>query len=91
MIGENTVAIAPTTTMPSTEKIPHAMAEKFSAVIALTDAFCERHLDDEDRALIHRVIGALARKRPSPLLKGKESVWVLQLRTPAYVPGSRRS
>jgi len=77
--------------MPSTEKIPHAMAEKFSAVIALTDAFCERHLDDEYRALIHRVIGALARKRPSPLLKGKESVWVLQLRTPAYVPGSRRS
>lgn len=60
---------------PSTEKIPHAMAEKCSAVIALTDAFCERHLDDEYRALIHRVIGALARKRPSPLLKGKESVW----------------
>ena len=75
MIGENTVAIAPTTTMPSTEKIPHAMAEKFSAIIALTDAFCGRHLDDEYRALIHRVIGALARKRPSPLLKGKESVW----------------
>lgn len=25
--------------------------------------------------LIHRVVGSLARKRPSPLLKGKENVW----------------
>jgi hypothetical protein len=32
------------------------MAEKFSAVIALTDAFSGPHLDDEYRALIHRVI-----------------------------------
>ncbi len=32
------------------------MAEKFSAFTALTDAFCERHLDDEYWALIHRVI-----------------------------------
>ena len=41
--------------MPSPERIPRAMAEKFSALTALTDAFCE-HLDDEYRALIHRVI-----------------------------------
>lgn len=33
-----------------------AMAEKFSALTALTDAFWARHLDDEYRALIHRVI-----------------------------------
>ena len=50
------------------------MAEKFAAITALTDAFCEKQLNDEDRLLIHRVIGSLARKRPSPLLKGKENV-----------------
>lgn len=59
----------------STEKIPSALAEKFSAITALTDAFCEKHLDDEYRVLIHRVVGSLARKRPSPLLKGKENTW----------------
>jgi len=51
------------------------MADKFAAIIALTDAFCEKHLNDEYRVLIHRVVATLARKRPSPLLKGKENVW----------------
>ena len=57
------------------ERIPKAMAEKFAAVTALTDAFCARYLDEEYRLLIHRVVGALARKRPSPLSSGKENVW----------------
>jgi hypothetical protein len=61
--------------MSPAQRIPGAMAEKFTAVAALADAFCEKHLDDEYRTLIHRVIGSLARKRPSPLLKGKENVW----------------
>lgn len=51
------------------------MAEKYSAITALTDAFCAKHLNAEYQQLIHQVVGALARKRPSPLLKGKESVW----------------
>jgi len=69
------VPFASAVTMPSLERIPRAMAEKFSAITALTDAFCEKHLNDEYRVLIHRVVGTLARKRPSPLLKGKENVW----------------
>ena len=51
------------------------MVEKFAAITALTDAFCATHLNDEYRLLIQRVLGALARKRPSPLLKGRENVW----------------
>lgn len=51
------------------------MAEKFSAITALTDAFCSKHLNEDYRQIIHRVVGSLARKRPSPLLKGKENVW----------------
>ena len=57
------------------EKIPQSMAAKFSAITTLTDAFCTKYLDEEYRQIIHRVVGSLARKRPSPLLKGKESVW----------------
>lgn len=63
------------TTMSTTEKIPKSMMEKFSAITAHTDAFCKKHLHDEYRVVIHRVIGALARKRPSPLLRGEENVW----------------
>jgi len=61
--------------MSPTEKIPSALAEKFAAITALTDAFCEKHLNDEYRVVIHRLVGGLARKRASPLLKGKENVW----------------
>ena len=57
------------------EKIPKAMADKFAAITVLTDAFCAKYLDEEYRQIIHRVVGALARKRPSPLLKGKDNVW----------------
>lgn len=59
----------------TTEKIPKSMADKFASITALTDSFCEQHLNDEYRAMIHRVVGTLARKRPSPILKGKENVW----------------
>ena len=57
------------------EKIPRALEEKFAAITALTDTFCEKYLNDEYRVLIHRVVGSFARKRPSPLLRGKENVW----------------
>jgi hypothetical protein len=58
-----------------TEKIPAAMVGKFAAITSLTDAFCDRYLNEEYRRMIHQVVGTLARKRPSPLLKGKENVW----------------
>jgi hypothetical protein len=61
--------------MPSAEKVPRALAPKFAAITALTDAFCDKHLNEEYRVLVHRVVGSLARKRPSPLLKGREAVW----------------
>ena len=57
------------------QRIPKAMAEKFAAITTLTDAFCDEKLNDEYREMIHQVVGALARKRPSPLLRGTEKVW----------------
>jgi len=53
--------------MVTSERIPKVMAEKFAAITALTDAFCAQYLNEEYRQMIHRVVGALARKRPSPL------------------------
>ena len=41
------------------EKIPQAMAEKFSAITQLTDSFCEKHLNEEYRQLIHRALGRI--------------------------------
>jgi hypothetical protein len=62
--------------MSSPEKIPKAIVGKFAAITALVDAFCAQHLNEECRKLIQHAVGALARKRPSPLLRGKENVWV---------------
>ena len=41
--------------MSCIEKIPRALEEKFAAITALTDTFCEKYLNDEYRVLIHRV------------------------------------
>ena len=61
--------------MPTSVKVPKAMAGKYAVITALTDAFSNKHLNDEYLQLIRHAIAALARKRPSPLLKGKENVW----------------
>ena len=61
---------------PSEEdKIPATTRPAYKAVVALTDAFCGEHLTEEYEALCRKLAGALARKRPSPLLKGKPTTW----------------
>lgn len=59
----------------TSEKIPKSMADKFASITTLTDSFCEQHLNDEYRSMIRRAVAALARKRPSLLLKGRDNVW----------------
>jgi hypothetical protein len=61
--------------MVKSMKIPGVMQEKYTAIKMLTDAFCDRFLSDEYRELIDCAIAGLSRKKPSPLLKGKENVW----------------
>jgi hypothetical protein len=43
--------------------------------VALIDAFCREHLDEEYAALCRKLAGVLARKRPSPLTQGKPESW----------------
>jgi hypothetical protein len=44
-------------------------------IVSLTDAFCRAHLDAEYGALSRKLAGVLARKRPSPLIRGKPESW----------------
>jgi hypothetical protein len=56
-------------------RIPHAARATARQVLALTDEFCRAHLDPEYAELSGRLIGKLARKRPSPLGRGDLRIW----------------
>jgi hypothetical protein len=44
-------------------------------IVELTDAFCTEYLNGEYADLCRKLAAALARKRPSPLLRGKLETW----------------
>ncbi|HTG44526.1 MAG TPA: DUF6398 domain-containing protein, partial [Verrucomicrobiae bacterium] len=44
-------------------------------VVALTDAFCQAHLNEEYAVLCQKLAEKLAAKRPSPLLQGRPETW----------------
>jgi len=60
---------------PRSLKVPAALQPKVTSLLASMDAFCAIHLNAEYRQLIHTAVAALARKRPSPLLGGREPSW----------------
>jgi hypothetical protein len=47
----------------------------YDEITRLTDTVCRDHLDDEYAQLCRRLAAALARKRPSPLARGKPEIW----------------
>jgi hypothetical protein len=51
------------------------MQSKFEAITALTEAFCQQHLNEEYAQLARQVTAALCRKRPSPLATGRDTTW----------------
>ena len=55
--------------------VPATARPAYDAIVALTDGFCREHLNGEYEALCRKLAGALARKRPSPLLGGKPETW----------------
>jgi Domain of unknown function (DUF6398) len=55
--------------------IPQAARLAYDKIVSLTDSFCREHLNDEYLALCRKLAGVLARKRPSPLLRGKVDSW----------------
>ena len=60
---------------PRSLKVPAALQAKVTNLLTSIDGFCASHLNDEYRQLIHTAVAALARKRPSPLLGGREPSW----------------
>lgn len=57
------------------ESVPKAMQEKFTAIVTITDDFCQQQLNDEYAQLIRYATAALCRKRPSPLAKSRDKTW----------------
>ncbi len=45
------------------------------ALTQVTDAFCRDFLNEEYAELCRKLAGALARKRPSPLVRGRQQTW----------------
>jgi Domain of unknown function (DUF6398) len=62
-------------TPPANSSIPAQLQPAFDAIVRLTDFFCQAHLTHEYQMLCREMAGVLARKRPSPLLRGKPEIW----------------
>jgi hypothetical protein len=56
---------------PAPPKVPAAVKPVFDDIVPITDLFCHQHLDAEYAELCVK----LARKRPSPLLRGDRRIW----------------
>jgi hypothetical protein len=61
--------------MNHSESVPKALQEKYDEIIAITDPFCHEHLNDEYAQMSRYLAAALARKRPSPLERGRIKSW----------------
>lgn len=64
------------TQKPSTAPSSAAQAKAIAGTLnEMTDDFCREHLNDDYAELCRELTAALARKRPSPLLRGKLATW----------------
>lgn len=57
------------------DSVPSSVAPFYSAIVKLTDAVCNQHLNSEYAELSRRIAATLARKRPSPIVRGKPEIW----------------
>jgi uncharacterized protein DUF6398 len=55
--------------------VPKDMQARFEEITHLTGAFCHTYLDKEYVQLSRELTSTLCRKRPSPLERGKATVW----------------
>jgi hypothetical protein len=61
--------------MSESARVPAALQGKYDEIVALTDAFCQQHLNEEYRALCRLMAAKLCRKRPPPVATGKPNTW----------------
>jgi hypothetical protein len=65
--------------------IPGTVKPRFAEIVALVEEVCRSHLTEEYAAVILELTAALARKRPSPLLRGHSRTWACGI---TYTVGS---
>ncbi|MCA9963057.1 MAG: hypothetical protein KC423_02395, partial [Anaerolineales bacterium] len=56
-------------------RVPKQAKEKYEAIVAVTDAFCDQYLNREYKEMAQFLTAALARKRPSPIMRGQAKGW----------------
>jgi hypothetical protein len=56
-------------------RIPRAMRTAAQPIIDITDDVCQVHLDEEYAQIARQLVARLARKRPSPLVRGDARIW----------------
>jgi hypothetical protein len=56
-------------------KVPQKMQANYDEIVALTNAVCHEHLNDEYADLCRNLCATLCRKRPSPLAGGRAKTW----------------
>jgi len=66
-------------------KVPKKMQSLFDEIAGSTNAFCAQFLNDEYAYVCRKLAAALARKRPSPLLRGRPKTWAAGI---VYTAGS---
>ncbi len=57
------------------ESVPSSVEPFYSSIVNLTDAVCNQYLNSEYGELSRRLAATLARKRPSPIIRGKPEIW----------------
>ena len=61
--------------MPTSEKIPAVVRPQYDEIVQRLTAVCRDHLDDDYATLGRKLAGALARKWPSPIARGRPEIW----------------
>lgn len=57
------------------EKVPNKLQARYEEITSISDAVCQKHLNDEYAEMSRKMTAALARKRPSPLQSGRVNTW----------------
>ncbi len=65
-------------------QVTEAMKPIYDKIVAMTDAFCQKELNEEYAEVCRKMAAPLARKRPSLLLAGKINAWACGI---AYAVG----
>ena len=56
-------------------RIPTALRDRAREILAITDHACIQYLDEEYAVVCRQLVARLARKRPSPLVRGNTRIW----------------